>query len=135
MRSVSALLLTSLIALGACGGSYSTSPSGTPGTPRAAFRITIYTGDGQSGPKGSALPDPLCTNVFDNQGHLMSGVTVTYTVTTGEGQIQPPASVATDANGIATSGLWTLGPAAGIQTVTASTAGVTATVTFSATAQ
>ena len=135
MRSVSALLLTSLIALGACGGSYSTSPSGTPGTPRAAFRITIYTGDGQSGPKGSALPDPLCTNVFDNQGHLMSGVTVTYTVTTGGGQMQAPASVATDANGIATSGLWTLGPTAGIQTVTASTLGVTATVTFSATAQ
>ena len=137
MRSVSALLLTSLIALGACGGSSSTSPSGTgtPGTPRTAYRITIYTGDGQAGAKGSTLRDPLCTNVFDGQGNLMSGVTVDYTVTTGGGQIQPPASVATDANGIATSGLWTLGPAAGIQTVTASTAGVTATVTFSATAQ
>jgi hypothetical protein len=135
MRSVSALLLTSLIAMGACGGGYSTSPSGTPGTPRAAYRIAIYTGDGQAGPKGSVLPAPLCTNVFDNYGHLMSGVLVTYTVTTGGGQIQPPASVATDANGISTSGSWTLGPAAGIQTVTASTEGVTQTVTFSATAQ
>jgi hypothetical protein len=65
----------------------------------------------------------------------MSGVMVNYTVATGGGQIQAPASVATNANGIAISGLWTLGPAAGIQTVTASTAGVTATVTFSATAQ
>jgi hypothetical protein len=135
MRSVSALLLTSLIALGGCGGSSSTSPPATPGTPRAAFRITIYAGNDQSGPKASELPAPLCTNVFDSQGGLMTGVMVTYSVTTGGGHMQPPASVATDANGISTSGLWTLGPAAGIQTVTASTAGVTQTVTFNATAQ
>jgi hypothetical protein len=135
MRSVSALLLTSLIALAACGGSSSTSPSGTGGTPRTAYRITIYTGDGQAGPKGSALGDPLCTNVFDGQGNLMANVMVTYTVTTGGGQMQDPISVPTNSSGIATSGTWTLGPVAGIQTVTASTAGVAQTVTFSATAQ
>ena len=137
MRSVSALLLTSLIALSGCGGSSSTSPggTGTPGTPRTAYRITIYAGNGQIWPKGTALPAPLCTNVWDGQGHLMSGVMVTYTVTTGGGQMQDPASTPTDANGISTSGVWTLGPAAGIQTVTASTAGVTQTVTFSADAQ
>ena len=129
MRFVSALLLTSVIALGACGG-YSSAPSS-----QVATRITIYTGDGQTGLKSSALADPLCTNVFDASGRLMYGVMVTYTVATGGGQLQPPASVATDTRGIATSGTWTLGPAAGTQTVTASTAGVAASVTFTATAQ
>ena len=65
----------------------------------------------------------------------MYGVTVTYTVTTGPERLQVPTSVATDARGIATSGTWTLGSAAGIQTVTASTAGVASSVTFTATAQ
>jgi hypothetical protein len=131
MRSVSALLLTSLIALGGCGGGYSSGPPAT----QVATRITIYTGDGQAGPKGSVLPELLCTNVLDASGHLMYGVMVTYTVATGSGALQLPTTVATDSRGIATSGTWTLGPAAGIQTVTASTAGVTQTVTFSATAQ
>jgi hypothetical protein len=132
MRSVSALLLTSVIALGACGG-YSSAPASS--TPPVATRITIYTGDGQTAPKGSVLADPLCTNVFDASGRLMYGVMVTYTVATGGGQLQLPTTVATDTRGIATSGTWTLGPAAGTQTVTASTAGVAASVTFTATAQ
>ena len=135
MRPNSVLLLTSLIALAACGGSPSAPSNNPPGTPRTAYRITIYTGDGQVGPKGSALPGPLCTNVFDGQGNLMANVMVTYTVTTGGGQMQDPISVPTNSNGIATSGTWTLGPAAGTQTVTASTAGVAQTVTFTATAQ
>jgi hypothetical protein len=134
MRPNSVLLLTSLIALAACGGSPSAPANNTAAPPRVPTRITIYTGDGQVGPKGGDL-DPLCTNVFDASGRLMGGVVVTYTVTTGGGHMQAPASVATDANGIATSGTWTLGPAAGVQTVTASTPGVAQTVTFTATAQ
>jgi hypothetical protein len=132
MRSVSTMFLTSLIALGGCGG-YSSASNTT--APPVATRITIYTGDGQAGPKGSVLPDLLCTNVFDASGRLMYGVMVTYTVATGGGQLQLPTSVATDSRGIATSGTWTLGPAAGTQTVTASTAEVAASVTFTATAQ
>ena len=132
MRSVSTMFLTSLIVLGGCGGS---SSAGSTTAPPVATRITIYTGDGQTGRKDSVLSEPLCTNVLDASGHRMIGVTVTYTVATGGGQLQAPASVQTDGSGIAQSGLWTLGPAAGAQTVTASTAGVAATVTFTATAQ
>ena len=132
MRSVSTMFLTSLIALGGCGGS---SSAGYSAGPAVATRITIYTGNGQTGFKNSGLSDPLCTNVLDASGNRMRGVTVTYTVATGGGQMQAPASVQTDASGIATSGTWTLGPAAGTQTVTASTPGVAATVTFTATAQ
>ena len=134
MRSVSTMFLTSLIALGGCGG-YSSTPSYTTGPPPVATRITIYTGDGQAGAAGAVLPDPLCTNVLDASGRRMYGVMVTYTVATGGGVLQLPTSVATDSRGIATSGTWKLGPAAGAQTVTASTAGGALSVTFTATAQ
>ena len=134
MRSVSAMFLASLLALTGCGGSASAPATTTTAPPQVATRITIYLGDGQSGPKGSVLSVPLCTNVWNASGHLMYGVTVTYTVATGGGQLQAPTSVETDASGIATSGLWTLGPAAGTQTVTASVDGVAAPVTFTATA-
>ena len=102
--------------------------------PGAPATITIYAGDKQSGAPGSQLPDPLCTNVKDAAGNLIIGATVSYTVMTGGGQLADPTAPTTDANGIAISGLWTLGPAAGTQTVMASSAGA-GSVTFTATAQ
>lgn len=133
MRSISAMFLTSLLAVGGCGGS--SSAHDTTGPPPVATRITIWLGDGQTGARGSVLPAVLCTKVWDASNHFIRGATVTYTVATGGGQMQAPASVQTDGSGIATSGTWTLGPAAGTQTVTASTPGVFASVTFTATAQ
>ena len=108
MRSVSTMFLTSLIALGGCGGYSSAAGNYTTAPPQVATRIAYYTGGGQAGLKGSVLPDPLCTNVFDASGRLMYGVMVTYTVVTGGGELQLPTSVATDARGIATSGTWKL---------------------------
>ncbi|HEY3011675.1 MAG TPA: Ig-like domain-containing protein [Gemmatimonadales bacterium] len=102
--------------------------------PGAPATITIYAGNGQSGRAGSQLSDPLCTNVKDAAGNLIIGATVSYTVMTGGGQLADPTTPTTDANGIAISGLWTLGPAAGTQTVVASSAGA-GSVTFRATAQ
>ena len=86
-----------------------------------------------TGRGGTTLPFPLCTNVYDANNHLLLGVDVTYTVATGGGSIEGPATVATDGRGIATSGLWTLGPNGGAQTVTA-TAASGVTVTFRAVA-
>jgi hypothetical protein len=102
--------------------------------PGAPATITIYAGNNQSGPTGSQLADPLCTNVKDAAGNLIIGATVSYTIMTGGGQLAPPTAPATDATGIAISGLWTLGPAAGTQTVVASSTGA-GSVTFTATAQ
>jgi Big-like domain-containing protein len=102
--------------------------------PGAPATITIYAGDGQSGPAGSQLPDPLCTTVEDAAGNLIIGVTVSYTVMTGGGQLADPTAPATGIDGIAISGLWTLGSAPGTQTVMASSAGA-GSVTFTATAQ
>lgn len=102
--------------------------------PGAPASITIFAGNGQSGPTGSQLSDPLCTNVLDAAGNLIVGAVVSHVVATGGGHLAEPTSPATDASGIAISGLWTLGPAAGPQTVTASSPGA-GSVTFTATAQ
>jgi Bacterial Ig-like domain (group 2) len=102
--------------------------------PGAPASITIYAGNGQSGPAGAQLSDPLCTNVLDAAGNLIVGAVVSYVVATGGGMLASPTNPVTDASGIAISGLWTLGPATGPQTVTASSPGA-GSVTFTATAQ
>jgi len=107
------------------------SVSVVPGTPLA---IDIYAGNNQSGAPRSQLPDALCTTVRDRAGNLIVGATVSYTVTTGGGQVGGPTAPQTGTDGIAISGLWTLGSSPGAQTVTASSAGA-GSVTFTATAQ
>jgi adhesin/invasin len=101
--------------------------------PGAPASITIYAGNNQSGPAGSQLDGPLCTNVLDAAGNLIVGAVVSYAVATGGGVLASPTSPATDVSGIAISGLWTLGPDPGSQTVTASSPGA-GSVTFTATA-
>ena len=102
--------------------------------PGAPASIVIYSGNGQSAAKGSAVTDPLCTNVKDAAGNWLIGATVTYVVSTGGGQVAAPTTPVTNSAGIAISGAWTLGPNAGTQTVTASSPGA-GSVVFSATAQ
>ena len=97
-------------------------------------QIAVQSGNNQSGPIGSALTVPLTARVraADNLG--VSGVTVTFLVTSGGGSLSAPTAV-TDANGDA-SVTWTLGPALGAQAVTATAAGVTGqTAAFNATGQ
>lgn len=100
----------------------------------APAAVVVYIGNNQVGTAGSALPDPLCTNVTDAAGNLIIGAPVTYDVATGGGQILNPSTVPTDGSGIARSGAWVLGPTAGPQTVIATASGATSTV-FTATAR
>jgi hypothetical protein len=102
--------------------------------PGAPATVVIYAGNGQLGPHGSQLKDPLCTNVKDAAGNLIIDATVSYSIVTGGGTLAAPTSPATDPSGIAISGLWTLGSGTGTQTVMASSSGATS-VTFSATSQ
>ena len=135
MRPIHASFLVSLLALAGCGGSTAPTCCGSLDHHEAApASIVIYTGNGQNGPAGTQLPDPLCTNVLDAGKNLLHGIVVTYTVASGDGTIGAPTTPSTDANGIATSGLWKLGPGTGPQTVTATAAGA-GSVTFTATAR
>ncbi|MSR22975.1 MAG: hypothetical protein EXR92_05450 [Gemmatimonadetes bacterium] len=88
-------------------------------------------GDGQSVVRSGALPVDLTVHVRDRLGNSVSGVLVTFQVTTGGGSVTP-ASRMTGADGRASTA-WTLGPQLGAQTVSAVTSGLTP-VQFTATA-
>jgi hypothetical protein len=102
--------------------------------PGPAATIWVWTGNMQSAPAGTALKDPLTGAVLDAAANLVKDVTVTFTVTSGGGSIAAPTSATTNAQGLATSGIWTLGPTVGAQTAVASS-GTLTTATFTATGQ
>ncbi|HWA16175.1 MAG TPA: hypothetical protein VG817_07075, partial [Gemmatimonadales bacterium] len=113
----------------------------TPAGLRDSVGITVVpapsslaksSGDGQTAAPGERLPNPLVVLVTGAGGAPVPGVTVSFAATTGGGTVDS-ATATTDANGLARSGV-TLGQAAGVQTFTASSTGLTAVV-FSATAQ
>lgn len=95
--------------------SVSFSASGSAGT---AFRLVRVSGMDQSGPAGTALPEPLVVVAADGYGNPVAGRTVTWTVAAGRGSVSPATSV-TDAAGRAQA-VWTLGRAAGANAVNAS---------------
>ncbi len=104
---------------------------GATATAGAAATLAIVGGNGQTAPPNARVPQPLGVRVTDAFGNPVPGVTVTWTVTGGGGSIT--ATSRTEANGIAQA-LWTLGPAEGANTATATAPG-TSPVTFTATAQ
>lgn len=105
-------LLTLVFVLSACGGA--------DGGPSDAGSIAVEAGSGPSAVVGSLLA-PYRVKVTDVNGAPTAGASVSWTVRTGGGNVQPPASV-TDAGGIAEA-VATLGLASGVQTVRASAGG------------
>jgi adhesin/invasin len=98
----------------------------------SANELAMVSGDGQSAAAGSALADPLVVSVTDAFGNPVSGVEVTWTAV-GGGSVSA-STTQTDALGH-TSVTRTLGPAAGVQTTTASAHGLAGSpVTFTHTA-
>jgi uncharacterized protein (TIGR03437 family) len=88
----------------------------------AASRFLVQqSGNMQFGTPGSTLANPLVVRAQSEAGLPISGVTVTFTVASGGGSVSP-ASVVTDANGLASAQL-KLGPNAGPNVVTASASG------------
>jgi len=89
-------------------------------TPR---KLTVASGDGQTGTIGTQLTDPLqvlITNEFDV---ALSGFLADFSVTAGEGMLAgsgTTTSIPTDAAGMAGT-TWTLGPVVGAQGVGAGT--------------
>ena len=100
-----------------------------PGPPAGAFPAA---GNGQTGPAGWRLEQPLVVKVADAHGNGIAGIEVEWEVTAGGGSVDPTRST-TDANGMASTVL-TLGPTPGPNSVTARPAGGLPDVLFSATA-
>lgn len=101
-------------------------------TAGAASRIEITAGDGQTAVAGEAVTVPPTVTVFDALDNGVEGIDVTFTVTSGGGSVTG-STVASDSDGISTVGSWTLGATAGANTLIATAAGLTDTLTFSAT--
>ncbi len=77
----------------------------------------------QSAPAGTPVPVVPQVMVGDGAENLLPGITVTWTVLSGGGNVANATSV-TDANGLASSGGWTLGPTVGIQKMQATVTGL-----------
>lgn len=102
---------------------------------QVAAAIAKVSGDAQTGTVGQALASPLVVQVSDSTAHAIAGLTVNFAVTSGAGSLGTAAPT-TGANGQAQT-TWTLGGAAGSQTVSATASGSNVAgnpVTFTATA-
>ena len=97
----------------------------------AATILELVSGDGQSALVGTSVPDPLVVRARDAAGNPVTGLAVAWVVGDGGGSAAPQTSL-TDAQGLAAT-RWTLGSAAGTNTLTAVISGV-GTVGFTATA-
>jgi hypothetical protein len=115
----------------AASGSVSGSASLTV-TPGSGSNISMVSGNSQSGTVGTTLPNPFVVIVRDANSNPVSGVSVAFAITSGNGSLSV-TSVITGADGVA-SAVLTLGTAAGTNAVTATSTGLTGSpVTFSAT--
>jgi adhesin/invasin len=94
----------------------------------SANDLAIVSGGGQTAAAGTALPEPLIVSVTDAFGNPVSGAAVTWAAV-GGGSVSVPTTN-TDAQG-RTSVTRILGPAAGVQSTTASSGGLAGSpVTF-----
>jgi hypothetical protein len=93
------------------------------GTSDVPTKVSIFSGNNQTGPAGQALPTDPTVLVQDANNNPVANVAVTFIVTNGGGTIVPTTAVATDINGRAAVTSWTLGPAIGANTLQASASG------------
>lgn len=75
--------------------------------------LSVVTGDGQTGQLLSPLATAPSVKLVDASGNPRAGVPVTFTAT-ANGKVAA-AAPSTDANGVATPGVWTLGDVSGDQ--------------------
>ena len=95
--------------------------------------LSIVSDDNQTGLTGETLADPFVVDVHDQYGDPIEGVTVTFTLLTGDGALSTETPT-TDANGQAETTL-TLGNEPGEYTLEVSVEGITQTVTFNVIAE
>jgi glucose/arabinose dehydrogenase len=92
----------------------------------------VANGNDQTATAGAAVAVVPAVRLLNAQGVAQPGVSVSFTVGSGGGTVMNATAVS-DAQGWASAGRWTLGPAAGTQTLNASATGYAGT-SFSATA-
>ena len=91
-------------------------------------RLVKISGDKQQGTPGAALANPLVVEVKDQDGSVLEGVAVTFSVIAGDGTLSASADT-TDANGRAQTTL-TLGNSLETNLVAVTVGGIEQPVTF-----
>lgn len=130
MRRFTPLPVTTLLILATAVAACSSTSSGPTGV-SAPFAIGLLGGNVQVMPVGSVLSLPLLIHVTDQYGLGFAGAGVTFAATGGAST--SATTVTTDASGNASVGA-TLGFAAGVDSITASVAGVALPARFFETA-
>ena len=97
--------------------------------PGPASTVTTAVGNGQRGHVSTTLPVVPAARVTDAWGNAVAGVDVTVAVGDGGGSIGGSGGTS-DADGLVPLGSWTLGPAAGRNTLLATGSGIAAPATF-----
>src|SRR5437660_854424 len=102
--------------------------------PDKAAKLVLAAGDKQTALAGTTVSIAPAAEVTDQYGNPIAGVQVTFTPATGGGSATG-LSQTSNASGVATVGSWTLGTAAGTNTLAAATPSLTlvgSPVTFTA---
>src|SRR5262249_17850736 len=84
--------------------------------------VKVFSGSGQTGLANAAFPQPVVFQVKDNQGNVLPGVNVLFSVASGSASVNP-AAAATDSQGRASTTV-TAGATAGVITITGSAGGI-----------
>ena len=92
--------------------------------------LSKVSGDNQTSVSGAVLSNPFVVEVRDENGSVLEGISVTFTVSAGGGTLSITRTT-TDENGRAENTL-TLGPNLGTNTVSVSATGIGQAVTFNA---
>lgn len=126
---VLAVILGSILA--ACSSSTKEDNSVDPGPP---VNLVANSVTNQSATVGANAPTRPAVKVTDADGIGVPGVQVVFAVTGGGGSLTG-GTIVTNSSGVATVGSWTMGPAAGANTLTATSDGLNGSpVTFTANA-
>ena len=98
-----------------------------------ASQLQLVSGGGQSAPAGATLAQPVVARVVASDGVGVGGVAVSFAAS-GGGTVTPASAVSDASGNVSTQ--WRLGPAAGAQTLTVTSTGLTGSpLTVNATAQ
>lgn len=87
-----------------------------------ASQLQVVSGSGQAAEAGASLEEPIVLRVVAADAVPVPGVTVTFAVATGGGQLTPLTAVS-DVDGLVTTD-WTLGALVGAQSITATFTGI-----------
>ncbi|HKG90994.1 MAG TPA: hypothetical protein VKA84_03810 [Gemmatimonadaceae bacterium] len=115
------LALAAAFAFAACGDGGPSDPGADPSRPAAVERVE---GHDQSAYPGTAVDTAPAVRVTNAQGAPLAGVQVVFAAAgAGHGAVTG-ATQATDANGVARVGSWTVGAESGADTITAAVVGL-----------